>query len=1703
MKRSLTRLLLSAIVALSFTGAAAQTVLYGNEWIDYSKSYLKFKVARPGMYRISRAALSSAGVPASVTGSNFMLFRDGKEQPLYLSADAMSPTDYIEFWGTGADGSLDRELYGDARIQANERMSLFTDTAVYFLCYDAGANHLRFAQSANNIPGGSLSPEPYVLNTALLSPRNAFLAGPIHCADPKDELVSSDFETGEGFVNAITQVNQPAAATLSTPNLVSGYPGSIYATVLTRSYIDQHRVRLFLNNTLLGDERFDRSETKQYKAVVPASAFGASNEVRFVSDPDMNGALNVYGISLAELKYPRNLDMSGVSEAQFELPANGANQYLEFTNLGAARLYDLSANKWYPGNTAIAGKTRFYLDPATAARRFVLLSDAGAGQKQLSPVKVFRFTDFTASAGQGDFVIISHADLMAPAGGRSYVAEYAAYRSSTTGGAHKVVTADVTELYDQFAYGYDIHPLSIKHFLRYALDKWSTRPTDALLVGRGLLYDSYKAYQAAPAGKYPYPIVPTYGEPGSDLDFVMEDDFIPRMRIGRLPVWNAAEVGSYLTKLQNFENELRIPVVPTAASEGWKKRVMHVVGATDVTLNEQLLASFRVASANLTDSFAGKKIYTIANFQTQAVTTVNSLLVDSLLRTGTSLISYYGHASPFVFIYNLPKPGSYTCPARLPFMLALGCDAAQQFTLNTERSLSEVYTNTANSGSIGFLASDNVSFTDLDDKYLYAFYEDLSKLHYGAKVFDNSLAAHKACMSMLDDPMGRKDTAYIHSQLQSMIFSGDPAIGHPSAPKPDYHVGVEDISSNPTNVSSTNDSFKLQIISHNLGKAIQDSVVVKVEHINPKGVVSIARMYALRNLSYSDTTVFSLPISETEDMGLNKYRVTIDAAERYDETSEMNNVAVFDQFIYSDNLIPVFPKEFGIVGAPQVTLKASTLNPFRRNGRYRMEMDTTELFNSPLLQHQEILSNGGVIKWTPSLTLRDSTVYYWRTAFDSAVNGTYAWARSSFIHIDKSPSGWNQSHFYQYQKDNSQTITLDANRAFNFTKTNHLLLVDQMLLGGTGNYDQDGINVRTYWDSKGTRIEQSSYGGVYHALIVMAIDTATGRVWFNDGKTPGAPPPGSTRNGLWSRQFDLGSQAGRNFAARFLDTIPNGSYVMIKNVWWKNFGAPATVDVWKADSTSAGGASKTLYAAMRRIGFDKIDSFNRERVFVLWGVKGNPNFPTEQDFTADDTSKIHKIWTIGTRDIRGDWNSTVVGPAKEWQSVIWKTSANDNLPENDSTALTVIGVNAAGNETVLFDRATSTDFSLSGVSAKDYPYLKLKWLSKDSANVTSTQLRHWRVLYTPVPEAALNPAAHLVFSDSLAQGQMQHFSAAIENLTDQPMDSILVRFRIISPSGSSKPLADVRYRRLPGNDTLHADISFDPANYPGPNYFYVEANPDSDQVEEYHPNNLGYLPFNISVDEHNPLLDVTFDGVHILNGDIVSAKPFIKIRLKDENKYLKLNDTGLLKVSLRMPNSSEVRDIPFDGAICRFIPATADGANEAYVEYRPDLLKDGVYQLSVTGADRTGNGAGAIAGTTNRSTYRIEFEVDNTPSITRVLNYPNPFSTSTAFVFTMTGSQIPSQLKIQILSVTGKVVREITKEELGTLRIGRNITDYKWDGRDQFGQLLGNGVYLYRVVSSLNGQDLELRTGSRNGTDQGGGVDKYFKNGYGKMYIMR
>jgi hypothetical protein len=274
----------------------------------------------------------------------------------------------------------------------------------------------------------------------------------------------------------------------------------------------------------------------------------------------------------------------------------------------------------------------------------------------------------------------------------------------------------------------------------------------------------------------------------------------------------------------------------------------------------------------------------------------------------------------------------------------------------------------------------------------------------------------------------------------------------------------------------------------------------------------------------------------------------------------------------------------------------------------------------------------------------------------------------------------------------------------------------------------------------------------------------------------------------------------------------------------------------------------------------------------------------------------------------------------------------------------------------------------------------------------------------------------------------------------------------------------------------------------GNNALWLYVNPLSNskyQKEQTQFNNIGKYNFKVFTDVTNPLLDVTFDGIRILNGDIVSAKPSIFITLKDEIKFLALNDTSSFSVFIQAPNQGTPQRIYFAQGL-QFTPANLP-KNSCSINYNPNLLIDGKYTLIVQAKDRSKNNSGS-------QDYKIQFEINYKPTITNVLNYPNPFSSSTKFVFTLTGSEIPEVFTIQIMTITGKIVREIQKSELGNLHIGRNITDYAWDGKDEFGDKLANGVYLYKIVTKLNGNNIDKSENL---------ADKFFVKDFGKMVLMR
>lgn len=91
--------------------------------------------------------------------------------------------------------------------------------------------------------------------------------------------------------------------------------------------------------------------------------------------------------------------------------------------------------------------------------------------------------------------------------------------------------------------------------------------------------------------------------------------------------------------------------------------------------------------------------------------------------------------------------------------------------------------------------------------------------------------------------------------------------------------------------------------------------------------------------------------------------------------------------------------------------------------------------------------------------------------------------------------------------------------------------------------------------------------------------------------------------------------------------------------------------------------------------------------------------------------------------------------------------------------------------------------------------------------------------------------------------------------------------------------------------------------------------------------------------------------------------------------------------------------------------------------------------------------------------------------IEHVLNYPNPFTTNTDFYFDHNALGQQLTIRIQIFTVSGKLVKTIDRtEQTDSYKVG----PINWDGRDDYGDRIGKGTYIYKVkVSNGAGQTVE------------------------------
>ncbi len=335
MRKLLYKSLLAAALALFMNGLAiteSHAQAYGNEWIKFSNTYYKFKVASEGIYRINKAQLDAIGMSA-VTGNQFAVFREGQEVPVYTSTTGtFGSNDFIEFYAAKANGKIDSDLYPDPAYQPNKDLNLISDTAYYFLTYDNTTHQrLQLVNTAIPSPAPAASSFCWTIARPTENIRSAFNEGQTNIGS--DYFYSADFDLGEGWA----YLGLMPTHTLNVP-VTQLYSGAANATVSfslaghTIAY-NQHQFNVKANNTTIFDTTVYGFNMAKRSVNIAPGLLSDPNTVFTFTDV-ANGSPNNYVMDLS-VRYPHTYNFGDNlnSIAAFQVPAS--DRYLEITGFNS------------------------------------------------------------------------------------------------------------------------------------------------------------------------------------------------------------------------------------------------------------------------------------------------------------------------------------------------------------------------------------------------------------------------------------------------------------------------------------------------------------------------------------------------------------------------------------------------------------------------------------------------------------------------------------------------------------------------------------------------------------------------------------------------------------------------------------------------------------------------------------------------------------------------------------------------------------------------------------------------------------------------------------------------------------------------------------------------------------------------------------------------------------------------------------------------------------------------------------------------------------------------------------------------------------------------------------------------------------------------------------------------------------------------
>lgn len=200
-------------------------------------------------------------------------------------------------------------------------------------------------------------------------------------------------------------------------------------------------------------------------------------------------------------------------------------------------------------------------------------------------------------------------------------------------------------------------------------------------------------------------------------------------------------------------------------------------------------------------------------------------------------------------------------------------------------------------------------------------------------------------------------------------------------------------------------------------------------------------------------------------------------------------------------------------------------------------------------------------------------------------------------------------------------------------------------------------------------------------------------------------------------------------------------------------------------------------------------------------------------------------------------------------------------------------------------------------------------------------------------------------------------------------------------------------------------------------------------------------------DDEGPVLKAWLNDEKFVNGSISNETPVLILKLSDSSG-INTAGTGIgHDITVTIDNDNNKLFVLND-----YYEAELDSYKQGIVRFQLPVFEPGLHTIKIKAWDVLNN--------SNEIFLDFTIVNDDDLVIDHVLNYPNPFTTKTQFWFEHNKPGQDLFVQLHIYSLTGRVIKTIQKT-INT--IGNRSIELEWDGRDEFGDKVGRGVYFYQL----------------------------------------